>query len=134
MNDDVKTCPTCGKKFTKKSIQKKIPISKHLIDRSFKRRRFCSQECNQKYYSREQHRKKYDSILKIGKCQVCSYHEFIDILEIHHIIERCNQGTDDENNLILLCPNCHRKAHKQHITPDELYKFCVEKKLIEVSP
>ena len=32
-------------------------------------------------------------------------------LEVHHIIFRSNGGTDDENNLITLCENCHKGVH-----------------------
>jgi hypothetical protein len=32
-------------------------------------------------------------------------------LEVHHILERINGGTDTPNNLITLCTNCHSKIH-----------------------
>lgn len=32
-------------------------------------------------------------------------------LEVHHIIFRSNGGTDDENNLITLCEDCHKGVH-----------------------
>jgi len=37
-------------------------------------------------------------------------------LEVHHIKFRSNGGTDDENNLITLCEDCHKKIHKGEIT------------------
>lgn len=33
-------------------------------------------------------------------------------LDVHHIIFRSNGGTNDENNLITLCEDCHKKVHK----------------------
>ena len=36
-------------------------------------------------------------------------------LDVHHIIFRSNGGTDDENNLITLCKDCHKKVHKGRI-------------------
>lgn len=42
-------------------------------------------------------------------CQNCGYNRVA--CDIHHIIERKNGGTDDNDNLIVLCPNCHREAH-----------------------
>ena len=36
-------------------------------------------------------------------------------LEVHHIIFRSNGGTDDEENLITLCEDCHKKIHKGEI-------------------
>lgn len=37
-------------------------------------------------------------------------------LEVHHIIFRSQGGTDDENNLITLCENCHSRLHKGEFT------------------
>ena len=32
-------------------------------------------------------------------------------LESHHLIPRCEGGTDDETNLLTLCSTCHGHAH-----------------------
>jgi 5-methylcytosine-specific restriction endonuclease McrA len=40
-------------------------------------------------------------------CSVCGYNEDERLLEVHHIDE--NHNNNDINNLILLCPMCHRK-------------------------
>ena len=41
------------------------------------------------------------------ECAICGWNEDIDILEVHHIdSNRMNNSLD---NLIILCPNCHRK-------------------------
>ena len=42
-------------------------------------------------------------------CQCCGKKNIR--LEVHHIIFRSNGGTNDENNLITLCENCHSKVH-----------------------
>lgn len=42
------------------------------------------------------------------RCTICSEKCF----EIHHIIERAEGGSDDPENLIVLCPNCHQ--HRYH--------------------
>lgn len=46
-------------------------------------------------------------------CKLC----FNEIKEgdkqVHHIIPVSNQGTDDMNNLILLCRQCHLLVHKE---------------------
>ncbi len=44
------------------------------------------------------------------KCERCPF-DFVEILHVHHIVERKNGGTDDINNLELLCPNCHYTHH-----------------------
>lgn len=36
--------------------------------------------------------------------------------DIHHIVEQRHGGSDDHDNLTLLCPNCHRLAHVGKIT------------------
>ena len=46
------------------------------------------------------------------KCSVCGWAEDEDILEVHHIDE--NREHNEADNLIILCPICHRKltSHK----------------------
>ncbi len=44
-----------------------------------------------------------------GKCMVCSFDE---IVEIHHIIPRYLGGSDELENLALLCPNHHALADR----------------------
>ena len=48
------------------------------------------------------HRDKYT-------CQICGKKHVR--LEVHHIIYRSHGGTDDENNLITLCKDCHNGIH-----------------------
>lgn len=45
-----------------------------------------------------------------GVCACCG-NDTLKILNVHHIIERCNGGSDEEDNLIVLCPNCHAEVH-----------------------
>jgi len=42
------------------------------------------------------------------RCQHCGS---ISGLEVHHIQRRSRQGKDSEENLISLCPECHRALH-----------------------
>jgi hypothetical protein len=42
------------------------------------------------------------------KCAICGYDK---IVEVHHIIPKCKDGTDDLNNLIVLCSNHHKEIH-----------------------
>lgn len=46
------------------------------------------------------------------KCAICNWNEDIDCLEVHHIDE--NRENNDIENLIILCPLCHKKltTHK----------------------
>lgn len=46
-------------------------------------------------------------------CQICGKKH--TRLEVHHIIFRSQGGTDDENNLITLCEDCHNYVHNGRI-------------------
>lgn len=53
------------------------------------------------------------------ECAVCGYHDYDDIslLDVHHIDS--NRDNNDIDNLIILCPNCHRKlTFNQYILID----------------
>lgn len=50
-----------------------------------------------------------------GKCQICGCSPFdIDISEVHHIAYFSESNNNDATNLIVLCPNHHRKIHKMN--------------------
>lgn len=57
-----------------------------------------------KHYSKKEAKQTYGE-----KCELCSYDLTIDV---HHIIEKKNGGTDDLDNLCILCPNCHALVHR----------------------
>jgi hypothetical protein len=44
-------------------------------------------------------------------CQICNKN-CLDYNEVHHIIWQEYGGSDKPDNLILLCPICHKKVHK----------------------
>jgi 5-methylcytosine-specific restriction endonuclease McrA len=50
-------------------------------------------------------------------------------LDIHHIVERKNGGSNEMSNLIAVCPNCHRKAHEKKYSKDQLFEKSLDKKL-----
>lgn len=58
------------------------------------------------------------------KCAVCGWDEDVDILEVHHIDENREHNTLD--NLIILCPICHRKltSHKYKLINREQIVHC----------
>ena len=45
------------------------------------------------------------------KCRMCGTSR--GLADVHHIIKRSQGGTDEMDNLILLCRNCHNKQHGQ---------------------
>lgn len=45
-----------------------------------------------------------------NKCELCPYSK-PEVLNVHHIVERCNGGTNHKTNLIVICPTCHAEIH-----------------------
>lgn len=43
-------------------------------------------------------------------CEVC-FNCCVPILQIHHILPLSLYGDNDEDNILCLCPNCHKKLH-----------------------
>ena len=55
-----------------------------------------------------------------GRCQLCGAIPFLDkkyhpYLEVHHVVWLADGGPDILENVVALCPNCHRKMH---VNPD----------------
>lgn len=44
-----------------------------------------------------------------AKCVMCGWHKAT--CDVHHIIPRKDGGGDENTNLVILCPNCHREVH-----------------------
>ncbi len=49
-------------------------------------------------------------------CYFCDYHG--EIIQMHHILPRKDNGKDNDKNLLPLCPNCHRLIHQ------DIYGLC----------
>lgn len=68
-------------------------------------------------YSRSVYIREFARRISNGVCQLCDMDSpFHDkhgqpFLEVHHIHYLSNGGTDTIDNVIALCPNCHRKIH-----------------------
>ena len=47
-------------------------------------------------------------------CSSCGFYSSPEqsILEVHHIIPLSEGGSQDMDNIVLLCPNCHRQNHR----------------------
>jgi hypothetical protein len=59
---------------------------------------------------------------KIAHCEYCG-NKTKEILQIHHIEAISSGGNNDLDNLIILCPNCHKSAHAGIIKKEELHKL-----------
>lgn len=53
---------------------------------------------------------KRDLVESKGCCEICK-HNFKPILQIHHIEPVSTGGSDNPDNLLILCPNCHKTIH-----------------------
>ena len=118
---DLRTCPVCGKKFAGTTNKK-----------------YCSPKCardagTEKNYGyirkRSAIKAKQNPDLLIAfdfKCAVCGWHlpanghNHQRGCAFHHIVPVCEGGANTEENLILLCPNCHTMAHAGYITRETL--------------
>jgi hypothetical protein len=48
------------------------------------------------------------------------YCKYTSFLSVHHIVEQKDGGTNELNNLIVLCPFCHDLAHRGEIPEKEM--------------
>lgn len=100
-----KFCETCEKPFT---------VMARKNEKRYKKSRFCSRSCansvggkakSEKYgLGDKQYRKIAFSVYK-HECEVCSYNELPDVLQVHHIDS--DRNNNDVKNLVILCPTCH---------------------------
>ena len=88
---------------------------------------------------RNDNKKLYNKILKAYeyKCAVCGWH--LDNItpngktqkqggcDLHHITPWSEGGENTKDNLILLCPNCHKMADNEVISRDELTMYLRDK-------
>lgn len=99
-------CPECGETFLAN------------------KRKFCSKRCANKartgtLYKGSKTKNRAERVKRLKaelfelrgyKCECCPYSN-IKIIQLHHKVERADGGTDEHDNLELLCPNCHCEHH-----------------------
>ena len=140
----------CSQDCYGKSQQKlnKCTMCDNMILAS-KNAKTCSKACANKQkigmrYSPEWTRPKKDKVkallqlrerlsLERGyKCAECNYNK-LPILNIHHIVERSQGGSDELSNLEFLCPTCHAEEHyiRREEIKEEKRKIREEKKRLK---
>lgn len=78
-------------------------------------------------YYRDPYLKQMVKRIADGKCQYCSDSApFIDkqgepYLEAHHVIRLADGGKDTIENVVAICPNCHRKIHVLNDEADTIF-------------
>lgn len=95
-------CDYCGKEFRKRRTE--IERTEHS---------YCSIDCRNRALNDGKRASTINNYRDVAfanyehKCAVCGWDEDADILEVHHIDE--NREHNELENLIILCPICHRK-------------------------
>lgn len=87
--------------------------------------KYCCKNCKLIVYRNKQKSntgsiKKFYKILQNIPCELCGWKE--SIRDLHHIIPVSENGKNELENLIVLCPNHHRMVHKNLISEDSLKK------------
>ena len=49
--------------------------------------------------------------LRMNQCELCGF-DLLDLLEIHHVLPLQQGGDNSLENILCLCPTCHRIVHK----------------------
>ena len=100
-------CHNCGEPFELRCTSKNWERGKY--------RKYCCTQCaaDHKEIMEENKLSKKEAV-RIAKkmklsCALCGWNELP--CEVHHIIPQEEGGTDDLDNLIYVCPNCHRILH-----------------------
>ena len=127
----MKTCVFCGRQFENPRKNTKYCCAECERRARYEKRKDQIIERNEK--STSENLRKEVAIRFKYKCALCGWHIPRCAgggCEVHHIKEVCNGGSNEINNLILLCPNCHKMVHKGLIL-DKTLKSKVSK--IEVT-
>lgn len=75
-------------------------------------------------FIRNEYIREYTKIRANGICELCDkLAPFIDVygvpfLETHHVVFLSKGGDDTIDNVVALCPNCHRKIHNLNLESD----------------
>lgn len=118
-------CSKCGCEFSKpKSIKK----GRNIYCDNCKRHVIHARDPKTVNSVKELSSRTVSKLLKrcgVG-CAICGWSEAS--CDIHHIVSKKSGGTDDHSNLVVLCPNCHRKVHSGDptLTPELLTRFNID--------
>ena len=102
------------------------PMEKMEKRRFSERKRLDSENrLSEKYLELEQELKRWNVIRKrilerdSNTCQLC-LRKGVSKLHIHHILKRREGGSDYDDNLLTVCPPCHRSADTNLYNPEWL--------------
>lgn len=99
-------CSYCHKKFKRLKSQLEKDNKTGYV--------YCSKECGNRHKNEKATNLKDGTAYRRNafnayahKCAICGYEEDERILEVHHLDE--NRENNKIENLVILCPNCHKK-------------------------
>ena len=104
------------------SLEKKICILKNKIEKIDSKSETKNILTTQ--FTRNEFIREYAKIRANGKCELCDNPApFIDcrgnpFLETHHVLFLSKGGKDSIDNVVALCPNCHKKVHNLSLIDD----------------
>jgi hypothetical protein len=118
----INSCKQCSNQFTT----------------SCKNTKYCSNICKQKNYRLKQKEQTNDyvsikyfyKLFKDIPCEICQWNKASR--DLHHIINVSNGGSNTLDNIICVCPNCHRMIHQNFISEDSI-KIAIENRTISSS-
>ena len=130
-NNKIYCSKKCSYEGSKKIVKckfancgKEIYKQPHKIKQSISGNVFCSHSCSSSYNNTFREKYSVNTYRRIAfekyehKCALCGWNEDERILEVHHIDE--NRKNNKLNNLIILCPICHRYLTLHLKTIEEL--------------
>lgn len=106
-------------------------VCSNIFKSKSKSAKYCSHSCKntrslkKKYKSRTYLNYKVSELLNDTSCSNCSWN--LETCDIHHIIPKKLGGSDDFNNLVILCPNCHRLADRGKLTIFKTVQSMIDK-------
>lgn len=110
-------CEKCNKSF---EVEKSIKKGRHIYCNECKRKVLRTKDLTNVNSIFECSNRTVHKLIKRAKikCPMCGWDK--TSLDLHHIINKKNGGSNDNSNLIPLCPNCHRMAHENKYSSEEL--------------
>lgn len=111
-----------GKRYFKLSDIKATGVCLNCGNKlSGRQKKYCCDKCFQEFYDNHHWQSFRRMIFKKRKntCEICNkkieeFYRDYGILEIHHKCQIKNGGElCDENNVLLVCKDCHKKLHKK---------------------
>lgn len=100
-------CEKCGKEFK----SKKIKNGRHIHCNDCKRKVVHFKNIDSLTSIKDLSKRTISKIFERSNkgCSICGWNE--STCDIHHIIPKSKGGNNDNDNLIIVCPNCHRIIH-----------------------